>query len=86
MRLRYFEVLLKKVDAADDTDADLLDRIERLISVDRPGAKATSGRRPQAEAPKGKAPAGGSTPEAGVRPDQEPIPAAGDKETEQAEP
>lgn len=86
MRLRYFEVLLKKVDAADETDADLLDRIERLISVDRPAAKAASSRRPQAEAPKGKAPAGGSSPAAGVRPDQGPIPAAGDDETEQAEP
>ena len=86
MRLRYFEVLLKKVDAADDTDADLLDRIERLISVDRPVAKATSSRRPQAEAPKGKAPAERSSPAAGVRPDQEPITTAGDEETEQAEP
>lgn len=45
MRLRYFEVLLKKVDSAEETDADLLDRIERLISVDRPAAQATP-RRP----------------------------------------
>ncbi len=50
MRLRYFEVLLKKVDSADETDTDLLDRIERLIGVDRPGAPTVAGRRPQTEA------------------------------------
>jgi hypothetical protein len=50
MRLRYFEVLLKKVDSADETDTDLLDRIERLIGADRPVAQTALGRRPQNEA------------------------------------
>lgn len=44
MRLRYFEVLLKKVDGSDETDADLLDRIERLIGVESSQAKAAAAR------------------------------------------
>lgn len=88
MRLRYFEVLLKKVDATDDTDADLLDRIERLIGVDRPGAKAAPSRRPQADETRGKAtPAEGRNP-SGVRPpdQQEPIATAEDEVGEQEGP
>ncbi len=87
MRLRYFEVLLKKVDSADDTDADLLDRIERLIGVDRPGAKAALSRRHQADEPRGKEPVEGRFPAAGRRSDQQdPTPAADDEAGEQAEP
>lgn len=87
MRLRYFEVLLKKVDSAEDTDADLLDRIERLIGVDRPGAKAGLSRRPQAEEFKGKAPAGGGPPATARTSDQEePIRAVEDEAGKQVEP
>lgn len=50
MRLRYFDALLKKVDATDTTDADLLDRIERLIGVERPGPRPTPSRRTRVEA------------------------------------
>ncbi len=53
MRLRYFDVLLKKVDSIDGTDAELLDRIERLIGVERPGPRPTSSRRARAEVPAG---------------------------------
>lgn len=50
MRLRYFDVLLKKVDSTDATDADLLDRIERLIGVERPALRPTASRRTRSEA------------------------------------
>lgn len=42
MRLRYFEVLLKKVDGSEETDADLLDRIERLIGIEPSQAAAST--------------------------------------------
>ena len=49
MRLRYFEVLLKKVDGSDETDADLLDRIERLIGMERSQGTAAATPRSRAE-------------------------------------
>lgn len=51
MRVRYFDVLLKKVDSAEEADGDLLDRIERLIGVDRAGSRPTNGRRTRLDAP-----------------------------------
>lgn len=51
MRLRYFDVLLKKVDSVDATDADLLDRIERLIGIERAGSRPTTTRRTRPDAP-----------------------------------
>lgn len=47
MRLRYFDVLLKKVDGSGETDADLLDRIERLIGVERSQSATSTTSRPQ---------------------------------------
>lgn len=44
MKLRYFELLLKKADVADAADTGLLDRIERLIGVPR-GARPSPSRR-----------------------------------------
>ncbi|MDA8201340.1 MAG: hypothetical protein M0Z49_00980 [Chloroflexi bacterium] len=49
MRLRYFDVLLKKVDSTGETDADLLDRIERLIGLDRSTARTAPSRRTRVE-------------------------------------
>lgn len=47
MRLRYFDVLLKKVDGSGETDADLLDRIERLIGLDRSQSTTSTATPPQ---------------------------------------
>lgn len=55
MRLRYFDVLLKRVDStpAGDVDDDLLDRIERLIGVEQSNPPRSAPRRtksPRADA------------------------------------